>query len=757
MKYSPPIHLVNSAWIEYSSITETDILNAGKNLSNTWGRHDIITEKLGNYLSDYSLQRERVRIMIVHLIKLSEEWCIPNISDQDITKLLAISENFSDEDYIATYQYDHQGRNEIPALEHDVKAVEYFLREKFEEQELGGLVPYIHMFCTSEDVNNIAYQIGLRDATNQVILPKLRWVIIPLLDFVEKHKSDGILWRTHGQEAVPTTFWKLIATEMRTLQQAMKPLINLTFSGKFSWATWSNADHKLTFPDMDWLKYEEEFVNQFGLRSNIISDQRGPLIERVQLFQILENINNVLINLAWKFHDLCARRILVQKQVAGEVGSSVMPGKTNPWRLEEMEWVLKLANTWFKTSIDNHTITRRERDLAEHPLERNYGEPFGQMLIGITNFLEQISRFEFSSENANEELDANPEVIGSGMQSVLRSKWISWAYNFLAKLMKDRNITLEEIQGFVTILSTPVAEKCLVLEQLPEAVREMESKLTPEEKSEFYNIVLDDETSKKLSELDPKTFIWDSPARCNRFSKEFISHMWEIDTNVSLILTRPRLMAVGWDFDDTLYIGDKEELEARVRFILWELSIKASDDEIINIVSKARWDEQKSWMIKLVQEKWKEVSDEEIEQLQEQAKPQFNHLLRMDDYAIETLDLLQRKDIPQFLITNRWPKTLSAAIEKHDLNKYFEYTADGSHELKKPDPALMQEALDSLGISAFNDAQYIWDHPELDVHFSQNSWITPIHVNRTQNKDIKRVQTVKNMWELFRKLSLNLL
>ena len=695
--------------------------------------------------------------MLLHLIQLAKYWRIPAIPEHEQSKLLAIAENFWDDDYIAIYKYDHVWRNDVLALEHDVRAVEMFLREKFRELELDHLIPYIHILCTSEDVNNIAYQVNLRNTTNDIMLPKLRGIIQPLLKLVNTHKSDTVLWRTHGQEASPTTFWKLIAVELSNLQKAMKPLLNIKFSWKFSWATGSNADHKTTFPTVDWIEYEEEFVEQFGLSSDIISDQRGSLMERVELFQVLQNINNVLINLAGKLHDLCSRRILLQKLVGDESGSSVMPGKINPWRLEELKGVLIMANKWFQAAIDTHNITLRERDLSEHPLERNYGDSFGQMLIGMTNMIEQLSRFEFSSENADKELDHNPEIIGSGIQNILREKEIHSAYNFLTKLMKGRNVTLDDIHDFISFLASPTEEKIGILESSTEAVKDMESKFEWEEREEFYKIVLDDSTRDKLLALDPKTYIGDCSRRSENLSKSLIWFMWKIDTNVTLILDRPRLMVVGWDFDDTLYLWDKEELEARMRFILQELGVKFSDDEVMSIVSKARWDEQKSWLIQIAWKKGQRISDARVEELQEQARPQFNHLLKMDDYALETLDLLQRKNIPQFLVTNRWPKTLWAAIKKHDLSKYFPYIADASHALKKPDPQLMWEVFTHFWLSKWSNVRYVGDHAEYDVRFAQNSWVTPIHVNRWWMENIKGVKTVKDMWELFRSLSLELL
>lgn len=165
------------------------------------------------------------------------------------------------------------------------------------EKGVERLIPSTHMLCTSEDVNNIAYQVNLRNAVNDIILPKLRAIIQPLIELVDAHKSDAILGRTHGQVAVPTTFGKLIAVELNTLTTAIEPLTKLAFSGKFSGATGSNVDHNLTFPEIDWIEYEKDFVGKFGLRQNTVSDQRGQLMERVQLFQILQNINNVLLNL----------------------------------------------------------------------------------------------------------------------------------------------------------------------------------------------------------------------------------------------------------------------------------------------------------------------------------------------------------------------------------------------------------------------------------------------------------------------------
>ena len=246
--------------------------------------------------------------MVLHLIAFSGLDETPlTLSLDEQSMLLSIAESFSEEDYVAIFQYDHLGRNGRSPLEHDVKAVELFLGERLSELGLDRAIPFIHILCTSEDVNNISYQVNLRDAVDRVMLPKLRGIIQPLVAFADEYKADPILGRTHGQQAVPTTFGKLIATELENLATALEPLERLVFSGKFSGATGSNAAHMTAFPDIDWVDYEQRMVEQFGLRAKVCSDQRGPLVERVELFQILTNINHVLMNLSEKIWDLCAR------------------------------------------------------------------------------------------------------------------------------------------------------------------------------------------------------------------------------------------------------------------------------------------------------------------------------------------------------------------------------------------------------------------------------------------------------------------
>ena len=267
-------------------------------------------------------------------------------------------------------------------------------------------------------------------------------------------------------------------------------------------------------------------------------------------------------------------------------------------------------------------------------MERNYGEPFGQMLIGLTNFLEQLGRFEFSRENANKELDDNPEILGEAIQTVLRSKGIPRAYDFLALFMKGRNVTTEDVQAFIEVLSaSSLEEKNDVIMHRSGALREMFDEMNSDLRGQFLAIALDQETSKLLMGLDPKTYIGDCARRTENGSRVLTSLMGEIDTRIMLCRNRPRLLAVGFDFDDTLYIGDKEELRARVDFISDNALFGLTESQKAHICSLARWDEQKACMMEYARQNGADVSNADalIEVLQEEAKPQFAHMLRMEE------------------------------------------------------------------------------------------------------------------------------
>lgn len=408
-------------------------LNSIMNIASTDGRHCTKIVEFKKLFSEYALHKYRTLVELKHLIKMSEypEFALGKLSCEEENELMKIFDEFDEESSKAIVEYDRFGRNGKGAMQHDVKSVEMFIREKLESGGLEKLIPWVHFGFTSEDVNNIAYNCMISRALNEVYIPKLIEVCDRLRQLAVENKKVAMLSRTHGQPASPTTFGKEMAVFLNKFAYEIEDLKSIKFKGKMNGAVGNYNAHAVAFPDFDWLDYSKDFVESFGFDVEYITNQRGPKRNLIKLFQNVMRINNILKDLDIDLWLYVSKNLLLQKKVEGEVGSSVMPHKINPWMAEGSESNTKLSNGLFEVFCRELNVSRLQRDLSDSNLERNYGTAFGWALISLDYVNTFLKRIYVNKEGMLEELHENSQVLAEAYQTILRAKGKADAYDVL--------------------------------------------------------------------------------------------------------------------------------------------------------------------------------------------------------------------------------------------------------------------------------------------------------------------------------------
>lgn len=385
------------------------------------GRYEKETAPLRDFFSEFAYLRSRARLELDFLSALSKTGICPppNIS----------LDTFTDQDALKIQEYEKTTR-------HDVKAIEYFLRERLPAE----LHPFIHFGLTSEDVNNIAQALALRDSRDQVLLPALDNLISSLRDFAKKYRALPMLARTHGQPAVPTTLGKEIAVYLARLKTCREEIASHKFEAKLTGAAGNfNALHA-AFPNINWLAFSRDFIQNLGLEPNLITTQILPYDNWHRYFQSLQLTNAILIAYAQDMWRYISDGWLKQKVVEGEVGSSTMPQKVNPIDFENAEGNLGVANALFAHYAQKLPVSRLQRDLSDSTVRRTFGVALGHTLLAWNNITRGMSRVDADEEKVKAELEAHWEVVSEGAQTILRATGRSDAYESLKSQTRGRQM-----------------------------------------------------------------------------------------------------------------------------------------------------------------------------------------------------------------------------------------------------------------------------------------------------------------------------
>jgi len=432
------------------------------------GRYRGRTEALSPYVSEAALMRARVQVEVEYLLALTDLDAIPlGFADDEAAALRDAYESFDSEDADLVKRIETEGARGYDATNHDVKAVEYFLREHAPERSHS----WIHFGLTSEDVNNLAYRLLVSGAVEDVLVPELRAVRDELVDFAHEHAGLPMLARTHGQPATPTTFGKEMAVYAARLGRAVARIeaAKDDLAGKLAGASGTWAAHHAAFPDVDWRAFSREFVQSLGLTYVEPTTQVNPSDDLGALFDAFEGANGVLADLAVDAWLYVSQRYLGQEAAAGETGSSTMPHKVNPIDFENAEGNLAKADSDLHFLGEYLTSSRLQRDLSDSTVKRNVGAAFAHCLLAYRKLGDGLDTVTPNGAVMRDDLRSNPEVIGEAVQTILRREGHGDAYERVKDLTRGERVSMDDFRELFANLDVDENTRDELLALAPES------------------------------------------------------------------------------------------------------------------------------------------------------------------------------------------------------------------------------------------------------------------------------------------------
>ena len=428
------------------------------------GRYGDKTAELKPIFSEFGLMRFRVLIEIRWLQALAvqngiEE--VPALSDEANTLLNNISDNFSETDALRIKEIES-------TTNHDVKAVEYFIKEKIAgNEELEKVSEFIHFACTSEDINNLSHALMLKESHDSVMRPALMDIINAITVLTVKYADQAMLARTHGQTASPTTLGKEMGVFAHRLNRQLTQLDEIDFIGKANGAVGNFNAHLSAYPDVDWPTFSKSFVEGLGLQYNPHTTQIESHDYMAEYFQAMSRFNTILVDFCRDIWAYISLGYFKQKTIAGEIGSSTMPHKVNPIDFENAEGNLGLANCLLNHLAEKLPVSRWQRDLTDSTTIRNNGTGIAYALLAYKSCLMGISKLETNPDVMASDLDNAWEVLAEPVQTVMRRYAIEKPYEKLKELTRGQSINAEILHNFISSLDIPEAEKDRLLKLTP--------------------------------------------------------------------------------------------------------------------------------------------------------------------------------------------------------------------------------------------------------------------------------------------------
>ncbi|PWQ99057.1 adenylosuccinate lyase [Leucothrix pacifica] len=433
-------------------------------LSPVDGRYGRQTADLRPYFSEYGLIRHRVLVEVRWLQALSAHAQIaevPAFSAEATDLLNAIVADFSESDAERVKEIER-------TTNHDVKAVEYFLKEKIADNaEINAVSEFIHFACTSEDINNLSYGLMLKGGRDEVLLPKLKEVTAAITKLAHHYADKSLLSRTHGQAASPSTIGKEMANVVQRLRRQIDQVESVEILGKINGAVGNYNAHYCAYPEIDWPAFAKDFVESLGLQWNPYTTQIEPHDYIAELFDANSRYNTVMIDFCRDLWSYISLGHFKQKVIAGEVGSSTMPHKVNPIDFENAEGNLGIANALMTHLAQKLPVSRLQRDLTDSTVLRALGLGMGHGMIAYQSALKGINKLELNEESIAAELDANWEVLGEAVQTVMRRHGIEKPYEKLKELTRGRRINAADMAEFINKLELPEEVKAQLLTLTP--------------------------------------------------------------------------------------------------------------------------------------------------------------------------------------------------------------------------------------------------------------------------------------------------
>ena len=444
------------------------MINPLSALSPLDGRYAATTDPLRPIFSEYGLMKARVRVELEWLKALAAEPKIGEVAPFSATTLAEIDSVING--------FSLSNAAEVKAIEattnHDVKAIEYWLKQRFAHNaEVHAVGEFIHFACTSEDINNLSHALMLRQARDEVLLPQLREIAAKLQQMAHALAAVPMMSRTHGQPATPTTMGKEIANVLARLQRQIQQLAAQEFLGKINGAVGNYNAHLVAYPDVDWEQHCQKFVEKsLGLTFNPYTIQIEPHDYMAELFQTVSRINTILIDFNRDIWGYISMGYFKQKVKAGEVGSSTMPHKVNPIDFENSEGNLGMANAVLGFLAEKLPVSRWQRDLTDSTVLRNMGVGAGYALLGWAAHLRGLNKLEANPAAMLADLNATWELLAEPIQTVMRRYAVPQAYEQLKALTRGKDgITPETLRQFINGLAIPDGAKAELLALTPDA------------------------------------------------------------------------------------------------------------------------------------------------------------------------------------------------------------------------------------------------------------------------------------------------
>jgi adenylosuccinate lyase len=428
------------------------------------GRYAGKVEALRSHFSEFGLFRNRIRVEI--------EWLKALAAAADIREIAAFSAATIAELDRAIANFSVTDAEAVKTIEartnHDVKAVEYWLKDRFKTNpEVMRVAEFIHFGCTSEDINNVSHALMLKEARNEILLPALDSVIARMRDLAHALAELPMLAHTHGQPASPTTLGKEMANICARLLRARARIAAVSLTAKFNGAVGNYNAHLSAYPDIDWESFNRGFIESFGLEFNPYTIQIEPHDAMAELFDAMARANTILLDADRDIWQYISLGYFKQKTRAGEIGSSTMPHKVNPIDFENSEGNLGLANAVLRHLSDKLPISRLQRDLTDSTVLRNMGVAFGYSLLAYDSSLRGLNKLEANESRLREDLDACWEVLAEPVQTVMRRYGIENPYEQLKDLTRGKGIEREALHAFIRTLAIPEADKQRLLAMTP--------------------------------------------------------------------------------------------------------------------------------------------------------------------------------------------------------------------------------------------------------------------------------------------------
>lgn len=417
------------------------------------GRYYEKTRALAPYFSEYALMKYRVVVECEFLIALSQTKGLKlrKLTNIEVKKVRSLYENFTEASYKKIKDYEK-------TTNHDVKAVEYFIKDSLKSTSLKNVLEWVHFGLTSEDTNNCAYALILSDSLDHVMIPEINKIISEIDVLAKKHKDLPMLARTHGQSASPTTFGKEMKVFSSRLEKRLKALKAIKIEAKLNGATGNYNAFVVAYPKINWPAFSKKFIESFNrdrsqkLEANLITTQIECHDSYVAIFDTIKLINTIMLDFNQDMWRYISDGWITQKPKSGEVGSSTMPHKVNPIDFENSEGNLGIANTLFEFFARKLPISRLQRDLSDSTVERAFGTAFGHSLLAYNSLQKGLGKISANYDKIKTDFLAHPEVIAEAIQTVLRREGYPIPYEALKELTRGKEVGTEDFAVFINNL-----------------------------------------------------------------------------------------------------------------------------------------------------------------------------------------------------------------------------------------------------------------------------------------------------------------